>query len=381
MRLAVYADYPYHRDGDRLFAEMEFALFVDALASEVETVLVGRLDPSAASARYEVRGQTGFVPLPHYASLGQPLRVLRRAAPTLPRFWRALDQVDAVWLLGPHPLALVFAAISALRGRRVFLGLRQDYVRYVHARHPRRPLIWLAAVLFELAYLGIARVAGTVVVGPALAQRYRRSPRLLEMGISLVRAEDVITPEAAAQRSYDGALTLLSVGRLAPEKNPLLLADVLAKLRADDPRWRLVVCGDGPMEAELGDRLDELGLREHCELRGYVPHGRLGALYRESHALLHVSWTEGGGPPQVLIEAFAAGTPVVATDVGGVRAAAHAARLVPPGDAEAAASELNRIATDAQLRRELTDSGIRYASANTLEEKVARLARFLRECA
>ena len=380
MRLAVYSDYRYHHTGEALYAELEFALFVDALAERIEVVLVGRLDPTPASARYEVARQSGFVALPNYASLGRPLRAARRMAPAVARFWRALGSVDAVWLLGPHPLAVVFAALAAVRGRHVFLGVRQDYIRYARARYRGRPLIWLAAGLLEGAYLGIARRAPTVVVGPVLAARYRRARGLLQMGISLVPSEDVVSGETAMSRSYEGELTLLSVGRLAPEKNPLILAEVLGLLRREDSRWRLVVCGDGPMEGPLRTRLSSLGLLDHSELRGYVPHGRgLTAAYRQSHAFLHVSWTEGGGPPQVLVEAFAAGTPVVATDVGGVRSAGEAVRLVPPGDPAAAASELSRVASDPHLRRKLVDAGIRFARANTLESKVERLAEFLAE--
>jgi len=171
----------------------------------------------------------------------------------------------------------------------------------------------------------------------------------------------------------------LSVGRLEPEKNPLLLADVLARLRERDPRWRLVVAGEGPLERELGDRLRELGVESAAELRGYVPiDGGLAELYRSSHAFLHVSWTEG--LPQVLFEAFAAGLPVVATEVGGVpAAAAGAALLVPPGDAERPAEELARLGRDGALRERLVAAGLDRARAHTLEAESRRVAEFLAE--
>ena len=67
-----------------------------------------------------------------------------------------------------------------------------------------------------------------VAVGPDIARRYRRSPRLLDVTVSLIGEDDVAAGAAAARRSYDGdALTLLTVGRLDAEKNPLLLPDVL----------------------------------------------------------------------------------------------------------------------------------------------------------
>src|SRR5207245_1791237 len=95
------------------------------------------------------------------------------------------------------------------------------------------------------------------------------------------------------------------------------------RLLARGCRWRLVVCGDGPLRGELERRLTELGVSHRAELRGYVPiNGGLLEVYRSSHAFLHVSLTEGF--PQVLGEAFASRLPVVAQRlVGG---GAHALR-------------------------------------------------------
>ena len=172
-------------------------------------------------------------------------------------------------------------------------------------------------------------------------------------------------------------MRLLSVGRLETEKNPLLLADVLARLDAEGPRWHLTVVGDGPLRAPLAQRLEQLGVAERADLRGYVPHDDgLTDAYRDSEILLHVSWTEG--LPQILFEAFAAGLPVVATDVGGIRAAVgEATELIPPGDADAAARALETLRADAALRAQRTRSGLALARAHTLEAETARLAAFL----
>ncbi len=109
-----------------------------------------------------------------------------------------------------------------------------------------------------------------------------------------------------------------------------------------------------------------------------MPFGeRLDELYRSSHVLLHVSLTEG--LPQVLLEGFAAATPVVATDVGGVAAAVgDAALLIPPEDAEAAAAAVRRVVEDAPLRGRLLAAGHRYARAHTVEVETRRVAEFLR---
>ncbi|OLE36448.1 MAG: hypothetical protein AUG48_07320 [Actinobacteria bacterium 13_1_20CM_3_68_9] len=379
MRLAVYTDYAYHRVGVEVFAERAFALFLGRLASAFDRlVLVGREAPAASTARYAVGAGVELVPLPYYRSLSEPWAVARSSIQSVTRFWRALPGVDAVWLLGPHPLAVAFALLAAVRGKRVVLGVRQDTRTYVASRHPGRRSLRLAAAALDAIWRGLARAFPVVVVGPHIAAHYAAAKSLLEITVSLVDVGDLMPVEAALKRSYRDQLRVISVGRLEAEKNPLLLADVLARLVEDGDRWRLTICGEGAMQSEVHDRLRELGVAERAELLGYVPFGReLLTLYRDSHALLHVSWTEG--LPQVLVEAFAAGLPVVATDVGGVAAAVGgAARLVPPGDAAAAASQLGAIAADAALRESLIQAGHDYVEARTVTAEVNRLAAFLR---
>jgi glycosyltransferase involved in cell wall biosynthesis len=229
--------------------------------------------------------------------------------------------------------------------------------------------------LIELAFRAVGRGAPAVVLGDELERRYTAGRPVLNTGFSLVPAREVVSPEAALTKDWSGELRVLSVGRLDPEKNPLLLREVIARLRARDPRWRLTVAGDGPLRPELG--------RPGIELLGHVPNGpELWELYRNSHALLHVSLTEG--LPQVLLEAMAAGLPIVATDVGGVSGALGGGTrglLVPPGDADAAAAALDRLASDAHLRRWFALEGIAHARRHTLERQLDGLAAFVRQAA
>ncbi len=390
LRVAVYADNWYRPTADGVYADRSLVLFIAGVAAAADhTVLLGQLDPNLPRAHYRVPDHVDFVGLPSYPSMlsaRAPLAMLG----SLRRFWRVLDQVDVVWLLGPHPLCLAFAALAGLRRKRITLGVRQDFPTYVRTRHPGKRLVHLAGDLLEGSYRLMARRAPTVVVGPDLAANFRRARHLLPISVSLVRDSDIADPGEAAGRAWNGERTVLSVGRLETEKNPLLLADVLALLtrnpaQAAEPpasglegnAWRFQICGEGPLEGELRERLRELGVEDRAELLGYLPiHGGLMDRYRGANAFLHISWTEG--MPQVLLEAFAAGTPVVATAVGGVpEAAGDAALLIPPGDADAAASALARIASEPELRRQLVTRGIERVRGRTLEAESARVARFL----
>jgi glycosyltransferase involved in cell wall biosynthesis len=378
LRLGVYADFSYRVDGDSISAEFPFSRFIEGLAPHcARLVVIGRLDPTAGAFPYPLR-LAEYVALPYYRS-GADLGAVLRAVPvSVRRFWRALDGLDVVWVLGPNPpQALLFALLGKLRRRRVVLGVRQNLPELIRHRRAGKPVVIAAAYLLEWAFRGLARRLPVVVVGPDLAHRYRRAGSILSVYVSLLQESDLL-PHSADSRRYDGdELKLLSVGRLDPEKNPLLLADVLCRALRSDPRWRLDVCGDGSLASALTERAAQLGVGGRLVQHGHVSiDGPLWDFYRRAHVLLHVSLTEG--VPQVMLEAFAARLPVVATDVGGVRhLVAGRGLLAPPADPDATAAALARMAEDSELREQLVESAQSAAADHTLQAECSRLARFL----
>ncbi|HZT15006.1 MAG TPA: glycosyltransferase [Gaiellaceae bacterium] len=383
-RIGVYTDLVFRREDAALSTDLSFILFVSGLASRLgELVFLGRLDDRPGRAPYRLPDEIELVPLPHYERVTDVRGVLRSVRRARAALLRELDRLDALWLFGPHPLALVFARLALRRGTPVFLGIRQDFPRYIGGRLPSRAWLWALPVAhgLELAFRRLARRVPTVVVGPELGRVYgRQGGPLLETTVSLVRREDIVSLDEPLARSWDGDLPILSVGRLESEKNPLLLPEALAELRRRCDRWRLVVVGTGPLRDAVEARARALGVDDALELRGYVPFGdELWSLYRSSAAFLHVSLTEG--LPQVLLEAQAAGLPVVATDVGGVRAALGDGRhalVVPPRDPRAIVDALERLRLDEQLRRRLVAEGLASVAERTLDAELDRVAAFFR---
>ena len=385
MRLGLYADLVYRREGDRLSTDRAFILFVTSLFPRIEELVVfGRLDPEPGRSAYTLPEEgVRFVALPHYASVVSVGRLVRSLRGARRAFDRELERLDAVWLFGPHPVSLAFAGAARRRGKPVFLGVRQDLPAYIRNRLPSRRWAWAvpAAHLLEQAFRALARRLPTVVVGEDLGRKYARGrARVLVTGFSLVRARDLVPLPEALARSWDGTLRIFTVGRLDSEKNPLLLPEILAELRHRDPRWRMAVAGVGRLADAVLRRAQALGVADAFELIGYVENGpALWREYRASKAFLHVSRTEG--LPQVLFEAQAMGIPIVATDVGGVAAAlGHGTRglLVPPDDANAAADALERLRVDASLRATLVERALAYATEETMEAQLDRLAAFFR---
>jgi glycosyltransferase involved in cell wall biosynthesis len=200
----------------------------------------------------------------------------------------------------------------------------------------------------------------------------------MPIAISLMRTEDVVN--APADHDWSEEISLLTVGRIEPEKNPLLLIEALAQLESEfSGRFRLVWVGRGRLDDEVRRRARELGVEKRLELRGYIPFGPpLLKMYREAHAFVHVSLTEG--LPQVLIEAMAAGLPIIATDVGGVATALDGGRaglLVPPSDLAALVEAVRRLTEDESLRTQIAGHAIRVAQTLTLEYEAERVAHFI----
>jgi glycosyltransferase involved in cell wall biosynthesis len=152
----------------------------------------------------------------------------------------------------------------------------------------------------------------------------------------------------------------LFVGTLEPRKNleRLLEAYALARGRAQGAGFPplLLVGGRGWKDSRLRRHVEALTAQGCLEVRDYCSQEDLGRLYATSLALLFPSLYEGFGFP--ILEGMAAGLPVLTADRGAMaEVAGDAALLVDPDDTEALASGLQRLATDAALRRRLAQAG------------------------
>jgi len=342
--------------------------------------LIARETTDVAATPYDLPG-VELVGLPDYGSLRRLGRVTTTLPATVRGMWRALDDLDAVWVSGVHPLGLTLALLGAARRRRVVLLIRQDSPRYFRSRLPGRGWAPLLAPLrlLDLAFRLLGKRMPTTAVGPEIAERYG-APRanVLDMRVTLIER-----PQLAAGPSKDdweGEVRLLTVGRIAPEKNPMLVPQLLAGLNSQgSTTYSLTWVGEGPLAEEMRADASARGVDERLALPGFVPFGEeLLRHFSEADAFVHTALTEG--VPGVIYEAMGSGLPVVATDVGGIRTALDdgaAGLLVPPDDPGALIAAVRSLADDPQLRRRLAERGLVLASVTTIESESERVARFI----
>jgi len=144
---------------------------------------------------------------------------------------------------------------------------------------------------------------------------------------------------------------LLSVGTLEPRKNHLRLIEAYARLSADVP---LHLVGKRGWHCE--EVIERARTMPGVEWKGHLPEEQMRAELAGATALVYPSVLEGFGLP--VLEAMAAGVPVVTSDVEPLRSIADgAALLVDPHDVDAIAGALERVLGDSALRSRLIASG------------------------
>lgn len=207
-----------------------------------------------------------------------------------------------------------------------------------------------------------------VAVGNSVARAHRGRlghtrceviPNPVELNPPLPPAERL-----AMRRELIGTkeVMLVSVGRLAPDKGyPDLLAAFAAICRTH-PGIALVIAGAGALKEQLHAQIESLKLRGHAHLIGY--HDDVPRLLAAADA--YVSSSHWEGLPLSVLEAMAAGLPVVATDVGDVRMAVvdGTGILVPPHEPAAFAAALRLVLDDAGRARAMGAAGRRHVLQN-----------------
>ncbi|GAB4572801.1 MAG: glycosyltransferase [Anaerolineae bacterium] len=197
------------------------------------------------------------------------------------------------------------------------------------------------------AHLSSAIVTLTDGLRDELADTYRIAPRdkFRVLGLGLDLAPFAATPRRegvfrAAWHIPPDAPLVGIVGRLVPIKNHGLFLEAAALVRQGLPNARFVIVGDGETREALQTQVAALGLGEAVIFTGWQRD--LAPVYSDLDALVISSDNEG--TPVAVIEALAAGCPVVSTAVGGVPDLLDGGRLgtlVPPGDAQALADAIS----------------------------------------
>jgi len=229
-------------------------------------------------------------------------------------------------------------------------------------RHADRYLLRRSDRILVLSEFARAQVASLL---PAAAGRTAIAPA----GVDLDRyrpARD--EAEGARAREFLGlpegtAPLVVSVRRLEARMGLPDLVEACRLLRSRGVALRLAIAGDGPLRAELRERIEAAGLQPCARLLGRVPEPDLPGLYRAASVfVLPTRSLEGFG--LATAEALASGLPVVATSAGAtpeLLSGVPGVSLCPPGDPLALAEALARLLADAGLRRRAAGAAREHA--------------------
>jgi glycosyltransferase involved in cell wall biosynthesis len=325
-----------------------------AAAERIEVVLFGGRDGEALPARvphhlsrFPLAPRAFRIP---YELLGVPAAARRHHLDV----FHFADQASSA--LRPAPATVVTVhdlAMFLLPG--TFGARRARYKQAMTRRAVRRASLVIA--VSESTRRDLIEVVGA---DPA---RVRVVPLGVDRRFAAASAQDAAV---AAQRLGLPPRYLLYVGRIEPRKNLPLLLDAYAMARrrhgVDVP---LVVAGaPGWLVDDLPGRAAAAGLSEDVRFVGHVPPALLPGLVHGALALAYPSRYEGFGLP--VLEAMAAGAPVVTSSVASLpEVAGDAALLVDPDDVEGLAEALGRLVGDDALRARLIVAGRERAAEFT----------------
>jgi len=147
---------------------------------------------------------------------------------------------------------------------------------------------------------------------------------------------------------------LLFVGRLVRAKGVLFLLETVARIEGA----MLDIAGDGPHRNYLETKARSLGIGDRVRFLGYQSQAQVRELLRNADVFVMGSFAEG--LPVVLMEAMAAGVPVVATRIAGIPELVDDGLngfLVPPGDPAVTATAVRQLLEDAELRNRFAIAG------------------------
>ncbi len=320
--------------------------------------------------------------LPYFETFLGAVRVRTKLVPRLCAFLQE-HRVDVLWLRYPGAYGTVLWQEAKRSGVPVFYEIVGDPVSLLgkspHLHGWKKHLaVWLARQ-HENTLRRHLQTTPAFAISTALAGQLTAcgiTPAVIV--VSTLFREDFFWREDTCQHR---PIQVLFVGALRHEKSVETLIGAVALLQKQGLALHLRIVGDGPQRERLEREASAMLLPNTCYFHGFQTSPRvLHQHYMQADVFVLSSISEGLG--RVLLEAMARGVPVVATRVGGIpEIVKHEQNglLVPPRDVQAMAEAMERLITDASLRRRLIAGGYRTAEQHTTERFLEKVMQFIRE--
>jgi glycosyltransferase involved in cell wall biosynthesis len=238
-------------------------------------------------------------------------------------------------------------------------------VHGLHYNFRRQPLRWLGWMAEKVC---MRRADKTVFVAHH-DEEVARKDRLLVDGSQSIVVGNAVSVDIVPQPTEDRVYDIGFLGRLSPQKNPLLLCDVLVAMRPLRPT--LVLIGGGPLQGEIRSRIDKLGLTSQIIVTGELP--RREALGTLARCRTFVLPSVHEGQPLAVMEAAHLGLPAVVSSLPGIKEIVDEAETgycVPVYDVAGYADRLSRLLMDPDLARRMSLAAKRRAARDFNFERI-----------
>lgn len=204
---------------------------------------------------------------------------------------------------------------------------------------------------------------------------------VMRNGVDLRRFRPLAQDTVRAEFGLTGSPLLLSVGYLVERKGHHIAIDALAQLLPSHPQATLVIVGEGEERVRLVDLCRRLGVQEHVTFTGALPNVELFRWYSAADVLILASSREGCA--NVLLEAMACGTPVVAARIWGtpeVVAHAVAGKLVDQREGGAFAQAISALLASYPDRAQVRSYAENFSWQSTTDAQLAMFKKIAMKC-
>ena len=367
--------------GGEVYLQGGFGRHLDAFAERAGrvTILTCARSVTEAPDEYRLRARNvTVVPLPVYGGGSRLARYARMVQAAIVAAWRLpglMSRADVLHPRLPSAVGMVGAVFSRFFRGPVVYYMAGDWGAALRAKG--NPVARLAAGILDPSLRWMIRNGHCFAAGEAVARAMGGGGGVTPVMTTALDSSHVMDADDAEKKARRDPNLMLFVGAVWTMKGAHHFVNAVPALRQRHPELRARLIGKVTGGDWLDPMLDRLELGEVVEHRPHMAWDRLMECYDEADVFVMPSVEgRGEGVPKVALEAMARGVPVVASDVGGIRALIrHETNglLVEPGDEGQLVDAVSRLWTDGELRVRLVRAGVETARGYGLDQLIDRM--------